>query len=306
MATSLSAATGNVDPNRSNSAFGKVLADSFAGLSLTLQAEFERAVEASRRQTSETLNQTVRRLRNARGETGWSAALADAAMAHAARVAVFTFEGGMVRVAAVRGVEAAGPFVASPLRLASAFAAAVETGEPVVALRSASEMPAPFAAMTGATGQGRFHLFPIHARGRAAAALYADGEKSEVDAANLELIAGIAGPILDANSAGAARPPSWDELSFEEKSVHLRAQRIARVRVAEIRLGHHAAVRQGRAEGDLYRFLQNPIDTCREEFRREFIKERPSMPDYFHLELLRTLANDDEELLGPDYPGPLV
>jgi hypothetical protein len=28
--------------------------------------------------------------------------------------------------------------------------------------------------------------------------------------------------------------------------------------------------------------------------------------DYLHLELVRTLANDDVELLGQDYPGPMV
>jgi hypothetical protein len=29
------------------------------------------------------------------------------------------------------------------------------------------------------------------------------------------------------------------------------------------------------------------------------------MVDYFHIEAVRTLANDDESLLGPEYPGPL-
>jgi len=30
------------------------------------------------------------------------------------------------------------------------------------------------------------------------------------------------------------------------------------------------------------------------------------MIDYFHVELVRTLANDDASMLGPDYPGPLA
>jgi hypothetical protein len=30
------------------------------------------------------------------------------------------------------------------------------------------------------------------------------------------------------------------------------------------------------------------------------------MVDYLHLELVRTLANDDAEALGKDYPGPMV
>ena len=307
MATSLTAASEHAEPRAAaNPGFGKTLSDAFAGLGVALQAELDGAAAASRRRNSETLNRAVRRLRFARGEAGWSAALADAAISYASRVAVFTFEGGTVRLAAVRGVTTSEPLASSPLRPALAFAAAVETGEPVVALRSATEMPAHFAAMTGAAGIGRFHLFPIHARGRAAAALYADGDEAEVNAADLELLAAIAGPILDANSASSSRPPSWDDLTSHEKSFHLRAQRVARVKVAEIRLGHEAAVRQGRLESDLYRFLRIPIDAARGEFLREFIARDPSMPDYFHPELLRTLANDDEELLGPDYPGPLA
>jgi hypothetical protein len=30
------------------------------------------------------------------------------------------------------------------------------------------------------------------------------------------------------------------------------------------------------------------------------------MVDYLHLELVRTLANDDAEVLGPNYPGAMV
>jgi hypothetical protein len=30
------------------------------------------------------------------------------------------------------------------------------------------------------------------------------------------------------------------------------------------------------------------------------------MVDYLHLELVQTLANDDPDLLGNNYPGPMV
>jgi hypothetical protein len=30
------------------------------------------------------------------------------------------------------------------------------------------------------------------------------------------------------------------------------------------------------------------------------------MVDYLHLEILRSLAHDDDRLLGPEYPGPMV
>jgi hypothetical protein len=48
------------------------------------------------------------------------------------------------------------------------------------------------------------------------------------------------------------------------------------------------------------------IDTARESFRKKFFSATPTMVDYLHLELVRTLANDDPELLGNDYPGPLA
>ena len=32
----------------------------------------------------------------------------------------------------------------------------------------------------------------------------------------------------------------------------------------------------------------------------------PTMVDYLHLELVRSFADDDARMLGPDYPGPLV
>ena len=43
-----------------------------------------------------------------------------------------------------------------------------------------------------------------------------------------------------------------------------------------------------------------------EAFRLNFVVGYASMADYLHLELVRTLANDDPLLLGPGYPGPLV
>ena len=51
--------------------------------------------------------------------------------------------------------------------------------------------------------------------------------------------------------------------------------------------------------------LKEEIEAGREAFRREFIESCPSMVDYFHLELQRTLAKGNTRALGSDYPGPL-
>jgi hypothetical protein len=95
-------------------------------------------------------------------------------------------------------------------------------------------------------------------------------------------------------------------LGKDQQELHLRAQRFARVQVAEMRLYKAQAVKNGRLNADLYSCLKHEIDTGREAFRRDFLSASPSMADYFHLELVQTLANDDAALLGKEYPGPMV
>jgi hypothetical protein len=101
-------------------------------------------------------------------------------------------------------------------------------------------------------------------------------------------------------------PETWAELSPQDQERHLRARRFARVQVAGMRLFSPEAVQQGRKSKDLYGALQKDIDSGREMFRQNFLAGSPNMLDYFHLELVRTLANEDASLLGEKYPGPLV
>jgi hypothetical protein len=111
-----------------------------------------------------------------------------------------------------------------------------------------------------------------------------------------------------AASASPQKPEilSWFSLSREDRELHLRAQRFARVQVAEIRLYQSERVKNGRAAHDLYTSLHKEINSAREAFRREFLNASDSMVDYLHLELVRTLVNDDAAVLGKDYPGPMV
>lgn len=88
--------------------------------------------------------------------------------------------------------------------------------------------------------------------------------------------------------------------------MHLRAQRFARVQVAEMRLRDGAAVEAGRIERNLYGRLRSRIDAARVTFRQSYFAACSTMVDYLHVELVRTLAHDDADLLGKDYPGPLV
>ena len=88
--------------------------------------------------------------------------------------------------------------------------------------------------------------------------------------------------------------------------MHLRAQREARLRVAEIRLEHGAALRDGLEKADLYSALSEPIDSARDAFRRDYLSASPTMVDYLYLEIVRGLAQDDDRQLGPNFPGALI
>jgi hypothetical protein len=113
-------------------------------------------------------------------------------------------------------------------------------------------------------------------------------------------------PESSAPSPSIPSRPPWENLYPADQKIHLRAQRFARVRIAEMRLREPEPVHAGRAQRNLYAALRKPIDAAREKFRKLFVMPCPSMVDYLHLELVRTLAHEDPELLGEDYPGPLV
>ncbi|PYT33178.1 MAG: hypothetical protein DMG58_08265 [Acidobacteria bacterium] len=120
---------------------------------------------------------------------------------------------------------------------------------------------------------------------------------------------------LDSEKAATATAPAvspvprqhteWWNLSRQEQQDHLAAQRFARVQVAEMRLGKPDALRAGRGARNIYASLEAQIDAAREKFREKHMSA-PTMVDYLHLEMVRSLAEDDAILLGPNYPGPLV
>ncbi len=87
---------------------------------------------------------------------------------------------------------------------------------------------------------------------------------------------------------------------------HLRAQRFARVRVAEMSLYQGPRVKAGREARNIYGALKTEIDEARMGFRQQFLAEPRGIPDYLHEELILALAHSDQSLLGPDYPGPLA
>jgi hypothetical protein len=300
-----------------------------------VQKEHEQAVtqiERARRTTAESLNQTLRLIRQSAAEAPALQLLADGSAPYAQRAVVLLIENNQARSLSIRGATDENAFTFA-LEDAPAIGSAIESKDPVVALGSDREISARLAAALGTAesqsdSDGKAYLFPVVARQKVVAMLVAAGD---VVPAPLELICEAAGMKIELLVPEAPSPlkplpnpelvqitaPSvpatatserraWDDLTPEDQKLHLQAQRVARVRVAEMRLYHAEDLSKGVFAGRIYTALGSPIDAARTEFLQTFLSKSPTMVDYLHLEILRSLAHDDDRLLGPEYPGPMV
>jgi hypothetical protein len=304
----------------------RVIEETIAGLTARLETEYQDSLAAqvhkaalsartAHRDLIQKLNQTARRLRHFENESQWSHTLVDSTRGFCGRAALFLVRDRKLQVEASRNLENGLP-EGIAIDAAPAFATAIETRDTLVALRTAGELSEPLAHFLGDSPE-KCSLFPLVTRHGVPAVLYAD---SDVDVDALELLTATASAVIDARPAqlapvetlvsiAPAQKPeilSWFTLSREDRELHLRAQRFARVQVAGIRLYQSEKVKNGRIARDLYTSLKEEINSAREAFRGGFLNASDSMVDYLHLELVRTLANDDVELLGQDYPGPMV
>jgi hypothetical protein len=305
----------------------RLLENHLEQLSSDAEKLFDEFRERGRREFADQLNQMVRRIRQSPDLEELAAATADVAASFASGTAWFRLEEEVAHCQAVRGVAAEDGekwrALAVPLSSAAALKSAVETRDPVIAAATASEVSPEILALAVSGTGDRVAVFPVVAGEKTVALIYSWGA---VQGSVLEILTLVAAgawselskpapaPLLQIApaAAGPAAPPApepvstWDQLSPEEQQVHLRAQRFARVRVAELRLQDADSVQSGRSRRNLYELLKPRIDDARDSFRRSYFGSCPSMVDYLHLELVRTLANDDAELLGADYPGPMV
>jgi hypothetical protein len=94
--------------------------------------------------------------------------------------------------------------------------------------------------------------------------------------------------------------------SEEERRLHNDARRFARLLVSEIKLYNEQKVIEGRSQNDLYYRLREYIDRSREMYDKRVKPEVAQKYDYFHSELVTTLAEGDEAKLGSAYPGATV
>ena len=96
------------------------------------------------------------------------------------------------------------------------------------------------------------------------------------------------------------------EVSEDERRLHNDARRFARLLVSEIKLYNEQKVKEGRESSELYEKLREAIDRSREMYDKRVQPPVAAKFDYFHYELVSSLAEGDENKLGLSYPGTSV
>src|SRR6266851_1997963 len=96
------------------------------------------------------------------------------------------------------------------------------------------------------------------------------------------------------------------EVGEEERRLHNDARRFARLLVSEIKLYNEKKVKEGRNQGDIYDRLREDIDRSRQMYDKRVAPPVAARHDYFHQELVNTLAEGDSAKLGSGYPGASV
>ncbi len=195
-----------------------------------------------------------------------------------------------------------------PFSDAGILAEAVQTNE--VATNEGGAAPA-FASLE----DGRPCVaIPIPLSGEVVAVLYADQESAPLNTAPIEVLTSHAARSLEAMTAfkaaraimsqpdGAASPhggaaSTVDGDGMPDADADASARRYARLLVSEIKLYHEAAVVTGRRDGDLGQRLSSEIARARVLYDQRVPPPVRAHADYFHDELVRTLANGDASLL---------
>jgi hypothetical protein len=111
----------------------------------------------------------------------------------------------------------------------------------------------------------------------------------------------VASAHMSAAAATATAADPWAGMSPEDADVHRKAQRFARLLVDEIKLYNQAKVAEGRRHKDLYDRLKEDIDKSRGTFQKRYGNTAAASGDYFHNELVRSLAEDDVAIMGSNF-----
>ena len=130
---------------------------------------------------------------------------------------------------------------------------------------------------------------------------------------NGNVVHAVTEPLTEVATAQAARTRYRDrnvdlpiEVADDERRLHNDARRFARLLVSEIKLYNEQKVTEGRDSGDLYDRLREAIDRSRDMYDKRVQEPVAAKFDYFHYELVNSLAEGEDVKLGASYPGAKV
>ncbi len=110
---------------------------------------------------------------------------------------------------------------------------------------------------------------------------------------------GLSRPALGPDAGAGAAEPVPSPL---EGDLHALAQRWAKSLVEPMVFFRAEQIQRGKASRNIYGLLKGEIDQGYELYQARFGRVSMLGTDYYHLELVRALADGDEELMGPAYP----
>lgn len=123
----------------------------------------------------------------------------------------------------------------------------------------------------------------------------------------------VAAPVVEVAAATPKKSRFSDrnvdlpiEVADDERKLHNDARRFARLLVSEIKLYNEQKVTDGRDAGNLYEQLKEAIDRSREMYDKRVQPAVASKFDYFHYEVVNSLAEGQDAKLGKGYPGATV
>ncbi|MGO9647717.1 hypothetical protein SBA7_630009 [Candidatus Sulfotelmatobacter sp. SbA7] len=130
---------------------------------------------------------------------------------------------------------------------------------------------------------------------------HAQAAHEEVEEAVAAVASAAAPGAMAAAAAAAPAPDAFAQMSVADADVHRKAQRFARLLMDEVKLYNQAKVAEGRKNKDLYDRLKEDIDKSRNTYTKRYGSTAAASADYFNQELIRSLAEDDVTLLGPNF-----
>ena len=265
-------------------AHGARLEETIAGLTARLETEYQDTLAArlheaaqsgktAHRELIQKLNQTARRLRHFENEASGRNTLVDSTRGFCGRAALFLVRDRKLhleadaqfrRIAGRRRMSLSmpRPRLPLPLKLATPwlpYARRVNCPSPLIQLLCANPATSATCFPWSRGRRSGSAFMPIRTNGRRRTGT-SGGHRRRRDGRPPSAPSTSSGNLsVHLRSIAPAQKPeilSWFTLSREDRELHLRAQRFARVQVAEIRLYQSEKVKNGRTAHDLYTSLQ--------------------------------------------------